>query len=82
MSFFNLDWLNESADVYVCDRCGFLHWFLAAGMLDPAHDRDTADMPPEPIPSDDATTESECLNCGAIIPAGTASCLKCGWTYR
>ncbi len=28
MTFFGLDWLNASADVYVCDACGYLHWFL------------------------------------------------------
>ncbi|HXF96675.1 MAG TPA: hypothetical protein VNI61_11310 [Gemmatimonadales bacterium] len=28
MTFFELDWLNRSADCYVCDRCGFVHWFL------------------------------------------------------
>ena len=27
-TFVNLDWLNESADVYVCSQCGHLHWFL------------------------------------------------------
>jgi hypothetical protein len=36
MSFLNLDWLNRSADIYVCDGCGFLHWFLEAGERDPA----------------------------------------------
>ncbi len=27
-SFFNLDWLDPSADCYICDRCGYVHWFL------------------------------------------------------
>lgn len=26
-SFFNLDWLNKSARCYVCDACGYIHWF-------------------------------------------------------
>ena len=25
---FDLAWLNRSADVYVCNRCGHLDWFL------------------------------------------------------
>ena len=28
-TFFNFDWLNESADIYVCSKCGYLHYFLA-----------------------------------------------------
>ena len=28
MSFFNLDWANKSAVNYVCDNCGYVHWFL------------------------------------------------------
>ena len=28
LSFLNLDWLNRSANCLVCDRCGYIHWFL------------------------------------------------------
>lgn len=28
LTFFDLDWLNESAACYVCDRCGYIHWFV------------------------------------------------------
>ncbi len=28
MSFFDLDWLNKSARCLVCERCGYIHWFL------------------------------------------------------
>jgi len=27
-TFFNLDWTNPSALCLVCDRCGYIHWFL------------------------------------------------------
>jgi hypothetical protein len=27
-SFFNVDWANTSAMCLVCDRCGYIHWFL------------------------------------------------------
>lgn len=27
-SFFNIDWANKSATNYVCDKCGYIHWFL------------------------------------------------------
>ena len=66
LTFFNLDWLNASADVYVCDDCGFLHWFLY----------------PEDITSpDDAGMEATCLECGAAIPDEVEKCTQCGWTY-
>ncbi len=28
LTFFNMDYLNKSADVYVCADCGHLEWFL------------------------------------------------------
>ena len=28
LTFFDLDWLNKNAEVFVCTRCGFLHWVL------------------------------------------------------
>jgi hypothetical protein len=28
MSFFNFDWANATATCYVCDGCGYIHWFL------------------------------------------------------
>lgn len=27
MTFFDLDWLNESATTLTCARCGYIHWF-------------------------------------------------------
>lgn len=27
-TFFNMDWANKSAICWVCERCGFVHWFL------------------------------------------------------
>jgi predicted nucleic-acid-binding Zn-ribbon protein len=27
-SFFNLDWTNTSAICFVCEKCGYIHWFL------------------------------------------------------
>jgi predicted RNA-binding Zn-ribbon protein involved in translation (DUF1610 family) len=33
LTFLSLDWLNASADVFVCDQCGYLHWFLSPGAV-------------------------------------------------
>ncbi len=30
-SFFDLEWIQPSADCYVCGRCGYIHWFLPEG---------------------------------------------------
>ena len=27
-SFFGQDWANSKADCYVCEQCGFVHWFV------------------------------------------------------
>jgi hypothetical protein len=27
-TFFNFDWANATAVCYVCDGCGYIHWFL------------------------------------------------------
>ena len=27
-SFFNIDWANATATCYVCNGCGYIHWFL------------------------------------------------------
>lgn len=74
LSFLDLDWLNVSADVFVCQDCGFLHWFL--GEKTPE-----APLPPEEVPADDTSEPSVCLDCGKPIPAGSYTCAACGWSY-
>ena len=27
-TFFNFDWANKTASCFVCDGCGYIHWFL------------------------------------------------------
>lgn len=27
-SFFNFDWANKGATNHVCERCGYVYWFL------------------------------------------------------
>jgi len=27
-TFFDFDWANASANCYVCEKCGYIHWFL------------------------------------------------------
>lgn len=27
-TFFGFDWANRSANCFVCNRCGYIHWFV------------------------------------------------------
>jgi DNA-directed RNA polymerase subunit RPC12/RpoP len=67
MTFFNLDWLNSSATNYVCSQCGRIEWFTEPpGTETIAHSADG---------------DTECLECGDMIPHGVTACPKCDWTY-
>jgi len=28
LTFFGLEWANKRAQNYICDNCGYVHWFL------------------------------------------------------
>lgn len=28
MTFMKLDWANKTAQNYICDNCGYVHWFM------------------------------------------------------
>ena len=80
LSFLDLDWLNASADVYACTRCGFLHWFLPEAVETPLIDE--AALSAERLRLQEAPTAILCLACGATIPADSATCAECGWSYH
>jgi len=97
MEMFDLGWLNKSADVYVCSSCGFLHWFLdplidrvaeasvngdAEPRMPVVQSSDDYVAPAEEPSPDDLSEPSECLSCGKMIPAGSAKCPSCGWSYQ
>jgi predicted RNA-binding Zn-ribbon protein involved in translation (DUF1610 family) len=66
MTFLGMDWLNRTAEVFVCTACGRIEWFL-----DPCVEV-----------ADDTTEPTQCVSCGNVIPAGQDKCLQCGWTYK
>jgi predicted nucleic-acid-binding Zn-ribbon protein len=68
-TFFGVDALNQSADVYVCRRCGRLEWFLApdAAYL-------VASAPPAT-----GKPATECPRCNMIVAKEVSRCV-CGWT--
>lgn len=66
MTFFDMDWLNKSAQVFVCMTCGRLEWFLE----------------PTVSPERDDAEPTECVACGETIPSGRDKCPKCGWSYK
>lgn len=74
LSFLELEWLNPTGQVFVCGRCGFLHWFLPGGQ----------DVKVGPVGAAADAGEGEpfeCLSCGSPIPAGERCCSGCGWSY-
>jgi uncharacterized protein len=66
LTFFDLDWLNRSAMLYVCCRCGLIHWFLPG--IGEVEEIDDAPV--------------DCLSCGASLPGGATQCPSCGWSYK
>jgi hypothetical protein len=69
--FINLEWLNQGGKLFVCSRCGFIHWFLPAVW---------ATESIEVFEGEDSPVE--CLSCNSVLPAGTSKCPSCGWTYK
>ena len=41
MTFFNLDWLNKSADAFFCRGCGRIEWFAGAQVTSGPNERGT-----------------------------------------
>lgn len=79
---FGLNWIwlrtwSSLAHVYVCLRCGFVHWFFAtpesAATVEAEEPRARAPEAAEPI---------ACLSCGQTMTAGVEPCAACGWTWR
>lgn len=68
-TFFGVDALDTSADVYACRRCGRLEWFLEPDLAYLA----------QITPAPDASRTVECPECNMLVPAGKALCGSCGW---
>jgi predicted nucleic-acid-binding Zn-ribbon protein len=66
LTFLDLDWLNQSADIFACDQCGRLEWYLN----------------PTVTQEDDKSNPITCVDCKMEIPPGEDTCSKCGWTYK
>ena len=71
LSFLDLEWLNESARVFNCQKCGKLEWFSSNAEITELEDSGELD----------ASIDTDCLACDGVILAGTSECHKCGWSY-
>ncbi len=78
-SFLSLEARNRTATVFVCVRCGFLHWFLAPDLEVQAVAAATETVEEE---LDAAESPSQCMSCGAEMPVGAVRCSRCGWSYQ
>ncbi len=85
-NFPGLDWMNKSAEVFICSRCGFLHWFATTLPEEVQVSPLPQDVSKEPVvPEKDSYNlmdTTECLSCGKEIPKGRDQCLFCGWSYK
>jgi predicted RNA-binding Zn-ribbon protein involved in translation (DUF1610 family) len=68
---------GKLANVYICERCGHLHWFFSA--KDAEHEVEPA-APVVEVP--EPAEAVKCLSCGETIPAGSDKCAACGWTWK
>ena len=59
MSLFDLDWLNDSAEVFVCAGCGRLEWFLGSDEIPLGEDIECLDCGAA-IPAG----QDKCMACG------------------
>ena len=79
---------REHYDVYVCERCGRLEFFVDGigeqlrGEPRVAEFEDHVPPPDIPPPEELPSAEPiDCLQCGTRIEASQAKCPKCGWSY-
>ena len=49
---------------------------------DPSAQQDPDQLASDDLGSDDVSESLQCLDCGAVIPAGNSTCPRCGWTYK
>jgi len=45
MTFMNLDAWNRLADCAICERCGYIHWFIAPETADRSSEGEGKDAP-------------------------------------
>lgn len=64
MTFLKLDWLNKSADTFICNDCGRIEWFLNAKMQTKKVVR--------------KTRGHDCPRCGFFVSPSVALCPNCG----
>ena len=44
LTFFNLEWANKKATLYVCEQCGHVLWFLEEGVGAPEQSKGAGEV--------------------------------------
>lgn len=72
-TFFKLNWLNQSADTFICAECGRIEWFLDTKVQ-------SGGNPPKPSrPKHEPKSGGrECTRCGVFVSRSVALCPNCG----
>lgn len=80
-TFLDLEWLDPSATILACTRCGYVHWFLPVekgeDVAEPEAEVDDAGG----AGTGPAQETVECLSCGNLMSPTAESCDACGWSY-
>jgi len=71
-SLVTLDLFFRKVVMFVCTNCGHVHFFSYPEVQ--TSEKQYASQ-------HDLSEPTDCLSCGARIPAGSATCASCGWTY-
>ncbi len=81
-----MDLSGRSIDVFICAKCGYVHWFMSAQTAEikstPVGPETPAGKIPVEADQPDLSEPSECMSCGRTIPQGVDRCIYCGWTYK
>jgi hypothetical protein len=85
LTFLNLDWSNQGAINYICERCGYILWFIDDGrefIEKLEHEKhgtvDVSNLDYEPSRAD----EDECPICFSRREKNEKECTNCGHVFK
>lgn len=79
LTFFDMEFLNDTADTFLCTNCGKIEWFLPGAVK---NESNYVTSEKETTWVNNISEESDCLSCGETIPPGSSNCPSCGWSYN
>ncbi|GAE86974.1 hypothetical protein [Acetivibrio straminisolvens] len=84
MTFLKLDWLNESAINYICNKCGYILWFIDDGRdyVEEHYVEKKNDIHDLHIDYETSkANEDECPICFSKRNVNDKECTNCGYKF-